>query len=60
MEIEYYDAAMMIAKAASKLEVWTTKMEDFRVWFFRIWTTFDRLRSGRRRRGRSGSRRGKE
>lgn len=33
MQIECFDAAMMIARAASKLEVWTPKMEDFRVWF---------------------------
>lgn len=33
MEIECFDAAMMVARAASKLEVWTSKMEDFRVWF---------------------------
>jgi hypothetical protein len=35
MEIGCYDAAMMIARAASKLEFWTPKMEDFRVWFLR-------------------------
>ena len=33
MQIECFDAAMMIARAASKLEVWTPKMEDFRTWF---------------------------
>jgi len=33
MEIECFDVAMMIARAASKLEVWTPKMEDFRTWF---------------------------
>ncbi|MBB4428403.1 hypothetical protein GGD66_006990 [Bradyrhizobium sp. CIR48] len=35
MEITCFDAAMMIARAASKLEAkdWTPKMEDFRVWF---------------------------
>ncbi|MDA9506135.1 hypothetical protein XI09_16135 [Bradyrhizobium sp. CCBAU 11386] len=32
MQIECLDAALMIARAASKLEVWTPKMEDFRVW----------------------------
>ena len=35
MDIERYDAAMMIARAASKLEVWTPKMEDFRAWFLK-------------------------
>jgi hypothetical protein len=35
MEIACFDAAMMIARAASKLEAkdWTPKMEDFRNWF---------------------------
>jgi hypothetical protein len=33
MQIECYDAAMMIARAASKLEVWTPKMEAFHAWF---------------------------
>ena len=35
MEIACLDAAIMIARAASKLEpeVWTTKIEDFRTWF---------------------------
>lgn len=35
MQIECFDAAMMIARAASKLEVWTAKMEDFRDWFLK-------------------------
>jgi hypothetical protein len=35
MDIECYDAAMMIARAASKLEVWTPKMEDFRAWLLK-------------------------
>jgi hypothetical protein len=35
MEIECFDAAMMIARAASKLEAWTRRMEDFRVWFLK-------------------------
>ncbi|QHP69543.1 hypothetical protein EI171_20980 [Bradyrhizobium sp. LCT2] len=37
MEITCFDAAMMIARAASKLEArdWTPKMEDFRVWFLK-------------------------
>jgi len=34
MQIECFDAAMMIARAGSKLEVWTPKMENFRTWFF--------------------------
>jgi hypothetical protein len=33
MQIECFDAALMIARAASKLEVWTPKMEGFRAWF---------------------------
>lgn len=33
MQIECFDAAMMIARAASKLEVWTPRMESFRAWF---------------------------
>ena len=33
MQIECFDSAMMIARAASTLEVWTPKMEDFRTWF---------------------------
>ncbi|MGY0573238.1 hypothetical protein ACTGJ9_020850 [Bradyrhizobium sp. RDM12] len=35
MEITCFDAAMMIARAASKLEAkdWTPQMETFRVWF---------------------------
>jgi hypothetical protein len=33
MQIECFDAAAMIARAASKLEVWTPKMESFRTWF---------------------------
>ena len=33
MQIECFDAAMMVARAASKLEVWTPKMDDFRNWF---------------------------
>jgi hypothetical protein len=33
MQIECFDAAMMIARAASKLEVWTQKMEAFHTWF---------------------------
>jgi hypothetical protein len=33
MDIECFDAAMMVARAATKLEVWTPKMEDFRTWF---------------------------
>lgn len=32
MQIDCLDAALMIARAASKLEFWTPKMEDFRVW----------------------------
>jgi hypothetical protein len=32
MEIECADAAFMIARAATKLEKWTPKMEEFRVW----------------------------
>ncbi len=35
MDIECFDAAMMIARAASKLEVWTPKMEDFRAWLLK-------------------------
>jgi hypothetical protein len=33
VEIECFDAAMMVARAASKLEVWTPKMDAFRTWF---------------------------
>ncbi|WJR74943.1 hypothetical protein [Bradyrhizobium sp. NP1] len=33
MQIECFDAALMIARAASKLELWTPKMEDFKTWF---------------------------
>jgi hypothetical protein len=33
MQIECFDAAMMIARAASKLEVWTPKIDNFRTWF---------------------------
>jgi hypothetical protein len=35
MEIACFDAAMMIARALSKLEAkdWTPRMEDFRNWF---------------------------
>ncbi|MDA9407927.1 hypothetical protein XH80_14595 [Bradyrhizobium sp. CCBAU 45384] len=33
MQIECFDAAMMIARAASKLEIWTATIEDFRTWF---------------------------
>ncbi|WP_029084351.1 hypothetical protein [Bradyrhizobium sp. th.b2] len=40
MQIECFDAAMMIARAASKLEVWTPKMEDFRAWFLQSLDTF--------------------
>jgi len=32
MEIECANAAFLIARAASKLEKWTPKMEEFRVW----------------------------
>jgi hypothetical protein len=32
MEIECADAAFLIARAATKLEKWTPKMEEFRVW----------------------------
>jgi hypothetical protein len=32
MQIECFDAALMIARAASKLEVWTPKIENFRAW----------------------------
>jgi len=32
MEIKCADAAFLIARAASKLEEWTPKMEEFRVW----------------------------
>ena len=32
IQIECFDAALMIARAASKLEVWTPKMEGFRAW----------------------------
>jgi hypothetical protein len=32
MNIECSDAAFMIARAASKLEKWTPKMEEFRIW----------------------------
>ncbi|PDT86901.1 hypothetical protein CO669_28485 [Bradyrhizobium sp. Y36] len=35
MTVECFDAAMMIARALSKLEAndWTPRMEDFRKWF---------------------------
>jgi hypothetical protein len=33
MQIECFDAALMIARAASKLEVWTPKIDGFREWF---------------------------
>jgi hypothetical protein len=33
MQIECFDAAMMVARAASKLEAWTPKIEAFRAWF---------------------------
>jgi hypothetical protein len=33
IQIECFDAAMMIARAASKLKTWTPKMEAFRTWF---------------------------
>jgi hypothetical protein len=33
IQIECFDAAIMIAGAASKLEAWTLKMEQFREWF---------------------------
>jgi hypothetical protein len=35
IQIECFDAAMMVARAASTLEAeaWTPKMEAFRVWF---------------------------
>jgi len=32
MKIECGQAAFMIARAASKLEVWTPKMDEFKVW----------------------------
>jgi hypothetical protein len=32
MEIECADAAFSIARAATKLEKWTPKMEEFKVW----------------------------
>jgi hypothetical protein len=32
MAIECADAAFLIARAASKLEKWTPKMDEFRVW----------------------------
>lgn len=35
MEIECAPAAFMIARAASKLEVWTPKMEEFRGWLMK-------------------------
>ncbi|MDH2341525.1 hypothetical protein [Bradyrhizobium sp. SSUT77] len=37
MEIACFDAAMMIARALSKLEAqdWTPKMDEFRVWFLK-------------------------
>ncbi|WP_369719730.1 hypothetical protein AB8Z38_20935 [Bradyrhizobium sp. LLZ17] len=35
MEIECAPAAFMIARAASKLEAWTPKMEAFRAWLMR-------------------------
>jgi hypothetical protein len=34
MTIECAAAAFMIARAATKLEVWTPKMEAFKVWMF--------------------------
>ncbi|MCA6099174.1 hypothetical protein [Bradyrhizobium australafricanum] len=40
MQIECFDAAMMIARAASKLEVWTPKIEDFRAWFLKSLDAF--------------------
>jgi hypothetical protein len=35
MEIECASAAFMIARAATKLEVWTPKMEAFRTWLMK-------------------------
>lgn len=32
MEIECADAAFMITRAATKLETWTPKMEEFKAW----------------------------
>lgn len=33
MEIDCYIAAFMIARAASKLEEWSPRMDDFKAWF---------------------------